>query len=115
MAIIKIPSRSEVPEGDCWDLTSLYPNLEAWEADFKLLDSRIGRYEEFRGKLGTSVAVLKECLDFDRDIERLSERLGTYAFLKTAEDQANQASQALVAVLLRSYFAWSFSPTVTLL
>lgn len=97
MAIIKIPSRSEVPEGDCWDLTSLYPNLEAWEADFKLLDSRIGRYEEFRGKLGTSVAVLKECLDFDRDIERLSERLGTYAFLKTAEDQANQASQALVA------------------
>jgi oligoendopeptidase F len=97
MASIKTPLRSEVPSSDCWDLSSLYPTVEAWEADFKLLESRIGQYEQYRGKLGSSAALLAECLNFDREIERLSERLGTYAFLRTAEDQANQAAQALVA------------------
>lgn len=97
MAIVKIPTRDEVSSSDCWDLTSLYPTTEAWEVDFKLLENRIGNYEKFKGKLGSSAEILKECLDFDRDIERLSERLGTYAFLKSTEDQANQASQALVA------------------
>ena len=97
MATIKTPARNEVPSRDCWDLSSLYPNVETWEADFKLLESRIGQYEQYRGKLATSAALLAECLCFDREIERLSERLGTYAFLRTAEDQANQAAQALVA------------------
>ena len=97
MTVIKIPPREQISVEDCWDLSSLYGSTEAWEQDFKRLESQIGRYEEFRGRLGSSVKALRECLDFDREIERLSERLGTYAFLKTAEDQANQASQALVA------------------
>ncbi len=97
MAIVKIPTRDEVSSTDCWDLSSLYPTVEAWEVDFKLLENRIGQYERFKGKLGSNAQVLKECLDFDRDIERMSERLGTFAFLKSTEDQANQASQALVA------------------
>lgn len=96
MAIVKIPTRDEVSSTDCWDLSSLYPTVEAWEVDFKLLENRIGQYEKFKGKLGSSAQVLKDCLDFDRDIERMSERLGTFAFLKSTEDQANQASQALV-------------------
>lgn len=97
MSIVKIPTRKEVPLNDCWDLSSLYPSVEAWEVDFKLLENRINGYERFKGKLCSSPELLRECLDFDRDIERISERIGTYAFLKTAEDQANQASQALVA------------------
>lgn len=97
MAIVKIPSRDEVLESDRWDLSSLYASVEAWESDFTQLEKRISRYEEFRGKLGSDIRILKECLDFDREIERLSERLGTYAFLRTAEDQANQSAQALVA------------------
>ncbi|MFO0941797.1 MAG: oligoendopeptidase F [Pirellulales bacterium] len=97
MVIVKIPTRDEVSLSDCWDLSSLYPSVEAWEVDFKLLENRIGQYEKFKGRLGSGPEVLKECLDFDRDVERMSERLGTYAFLRSTEDQANQASQALVA------------------
>lgn len=97
MAPITLPTRSEVPLSDCWDLSSLYPDVDRWEADFKLLESRIGGYEQYRGKLGSSAILLAQCLSFDREIERLSERLGTYAFLSSAEDQANQAAQALVA------------------
>jgi oligoendopeptidase F len=97
MAPNKIPMRNEVPAHDCWDLSSLYPNVESWEADYKELEGRIGGYQDYRGKLGSSSKMLLDALTFDLGIERLTERLGTYAFLRTAEDQANQSAQALVA------------------
>lgn len=97
MEVKKVPTRDEVAEQDCWDLSSLYPTDEAWESDFAKFESEIERYADFRGKLGESPAKLLECLEFDREIDRLAERLGTYAFLRTTEDQTNDTYQALVA------------------
>lgn len=96
-AVKKVPLRSEVPAGDCWNLASLYASDEQWEQDFKLFESSIDGYTTFRGKLADGAGVVVECLEFDLKMDRLSERLGTYAFLRTTEDQANAASQALVA------------------
>lgn len=92
----KVPERVEVPEADQWDLASLFPSDEQWEVGFAQFEKEIEGYAEYRGKLGESPAKLKEFLEFDREIERLGERLGIYAFLKTAEDQANSTYQALV-------------------
>ncbi|MEM7476898.1 MAG: oligoendopeptidase F [Planctomycetota bacterium] len=97
MEVKKVPARSEVSENDCWDLSSLYASDEAWEADFKRFESEIEKYAEFRGKLGDGPAELRACLDFDQTVDRLAERLGTYAFLKTAEDQSNNDYQGLMA------------------
>lgn len=96
-AVKKVPLRSEVPADDCWNLASLYPDIERWEEDFKLFESSIQGYGQFRGRLGEGANVLAECLQFDLKMDRLAERLGTYAFLRSTEDQANQGSQALVA------------------
>ena len=52
-------------------------------------------YEKFRGKLGESAEMLAACLQFDAAIDRAGERLGVYAFLKTAEDQANSDYQRM--------------------
>lgn len=93
----KVPLRSEVAAGDCWDLSSLCASDEQWEADFTKLETQIEKYTDFKGRLGDGPQVLAECLQFDLEIDRLAERLGTYAFLKTAEDQANNTYQALVA------------------
>ncbi|MFK7737282.1 MAG: oligoendopeptidase F [Pirellulaceae bacterium] len=92
-----LPKRSEVSEGDCWDLSSLYASDEAWEADFKIFDAKVEGYSDFRGQLGESPEKMLECLQFDLEIDRLAERLGTYAFLKTTEDQTNDTYQGLVA------------------
>ncbi len=93
----RLPNRSEVPAQDCWDLSSLYASDEAWESDFKKFESQIDRYASFRGKLAEGAKVIAECLTFDLEMDRLAERLGTYAFLKTTEDQANNTYQALTA------------------
>ena len=53
------------------------------------------RLREVRGKLGDSAETLAECLEFDIEFDRAGERLGTYAFLKTAEDTANSDYQRM--------------------
>lgn len=97
MTTIQVPTRDQMSKHDCWDLSSLYPSVDAWEADFQKLEKLIPGYETFRGQLASSSRWLADCLNFDLQVERLAERLGTYAFLRSAEDQANQAAQALVA------------------
>ena len=90
-----LPKRSQVKPSDCWDLSSLFPGDPAWENSFKKWEKQIAGYEKFRGKLGQSPKTLAACLKFDADFDRLGERLGNYAFLKTAEDQANSTYQRM--------------------
>ena len=97
MSTATLPPRDEVNPDDCWDLTSLCPEDETWELDFKKLEEQIPTYETFRGRLSESAEVLRAALAFDSDFEQTAERLGTYAFLRTTEDQANSNYQALKA------------------
>ena len=90
-----LPKRSEVPQADQWNLASLYPTDKAWEAAFAKWSKQITGYAKFKGKLATSAKTLADLLNFDRDVDRLGERLGTFAFLKTSEDQANSDYQRM--------------------
>ncbi len=90
-----LPDRSSVSPADTWDLTELFADDQAWEMGFADFESRIPGYARFVGHLADP-ATLYECLAFDSDLERLGERLGSYAFLKTAEDQANQTCQRMM-------------------
>ncbi len=58
--------------------------------------SRSRKYEKFRGTLGDGPAALAKCLEFDSDFDRAGERLGTYAYLKTAEDMADSRYQRML-------------------
>src|SRR5437868_4352303 len=91
-----LPKRNQVKAGDTWDLGSLFKSDGAWESAFDEWGKRIEGYEKFRGKLGQSARVLAECFAFDGEVDREGERLGTYAFLKTAEDQANSEYQRML-------------------
>lgn len=90
-----LPKRSQVKSSDCWDLTSLYPNDGAWNKAFDKWSKAITGFAKFRGKLGKSAQSLAKCLEFDREIDRVGERLGTYASLKVSEDQGNSDYQRM--------------------
>jgi oligoendopeptidase F len=91
----KLPSRQDVAEADTWDLASLFADDQAWEDGFRRYERRITGFEKFRGKLGDPL-VLAKCLAFDGQQDRLGERLGVYAFLRTAEDQTNSGHQRML-------------------
>ncbi|MEZ6087035.1 MAG: oligoendopeptidase F [Pirellulaceae bacterium] len=97
MSAQMLPARDKVEVQNTWDLSRLYDDDAAWEVDFAKFEAAIPQYGAFRGTLGTSAASLAEALRFDSDLDRLGERLGTYAFLKTAEDQTNAQYQAMQA------------------
>ncbi|MFM7564015.1 MAG: oligoendopeptidase F [Planctomycetota bacterium] len=94
--VISLPKRSEVPVGDTWDLSELFTDDAGWEKGFKEFESLIPGYAPFRGQLATSATKLAECLRYDSQVERLAEKLGNYAFLRTAEDQTNSDYQRMV-------------------
>ena len=95
MTTAALLERSEVLTSNTWDLSSLYTDNAAWELDFKILADRVLKLESYRGRLGESAALLAEALDFDSEFDRLAERLGTYAFLKTTENQGDSDYQAM--------------------
>ncbi len=96
MATKKLPPRSKVKASDTWDLSSLFESDEAWEAAFAKWQKQIKKYETFRGTLGDGAAQLAKLLKFDSKFDRQGERLGSYAFLKAAEDTANGAYQRMI-------------------
>ena len=92
----RLPPRSKVKVDDTWDLSSLYPSDAAWERAFRKWEKQIPGFEKFRGKLSKDAKTLAACLEFDLEFDRLGERLGTYAFLMTTEDQADSEYQRMM-------------------
>ncbi|HVK07181.1 MAG TPA: oligoendopeptidase F [Gemmataceae bacterium] len=97
MSADRVPTRAEVRPEDTWDLTSLFASDDAWEKAFAEFEAMIDGFGKFRGRLGESAEMLAECLKFDTSVDRLGDRVGTYAFLKATEDVANSAYQGLKA------------------
>ncbi len=91
------PKRSDVPVCDTWDLTSLFESDASWLTVLSQFEQEIAGFAQFSGRLTESAEVLAQCLSFDVKLDRLGERLGTYAFLKTTEDQGNSHYQGFVA------------------
>lgn len=90
-----LPPRLKVKVEDTWNLDSLYTSDAQWEEAFEAWSKRIPEYGQFKGRLGESAATLAGALRFDADMDRAGERLGVYAFLKTAEDQGNSDYQRM--------------------
>jgi oligoendopeptidase F len=91
----RLPPRHKMKPSDCWDLSSLFPDDDAWEKTFSAWEQRIDQYAQFQGRLAESAETLAACLDFDTAFDREGERLGAYAFLKTAEDTTNSTYQRM--------------------
>jgi oligoendopeptidase F len=89
-----IPTRDQVATGDTWNLTHLYPEADAWTADFTNLQGRYEGVAQFRGRVGESARTLCEVMEFDKSLSLQIERLYHYASLKSAEDSSDAANLA---------------------
>lgn len=85
-------TRSQVPVADTWDLTPIFPDDAAWEAEFSDLAARYEEIVRFRETLGRSAADLAAVLEFEKSLDRSTERLGQYAGLRLSEDSSNDTS-----------------------
>lgn len=89
-----IPSRDQVPLKDTWDLTLLFATPDDWTAAFGELQELYPTMIRFKGKLGESAQTLCDCMEADKQLDLLIERLGHYAGLKSTEDSSDPSSLA---------------------
>jgi len=87
-----LKTRGQVPEQDTWDLKPLFPSDAAWEEEFTKLGNHYAEVYTYRGKLGQSAADLLAVLEFEKSVDRSSERLGQYAGLRLSEDASDASA-----------------------
>ncbi|MBA3380083.1 MAG: oligoendopeptidase F, partial [Chloroflexia bacterium] len=63
MIATDIPTRDQISLEDTWDLTMIYPDEGAWEAEYGTILANLQAAAAFRGRLGEGTAVAREALD----------------------------------------------------
>ena len=91
--VVTEPSAPAAPEPIAWDLTNLYPSVEAWRAAQDDIAGRVADLARCRGELGESADRLADALDAVRGAEKELVRLYVYAFLEADEDRRVSEAQ----------------------
>lgn len=93
--IMATKTRAEVETRYKWDLTPLYPSVEAWREAKTALAGRIGEIAAFKGKIGESAQSLLNYLSLSYDFDKELSRLYIYTSLLSDEDVSNADNMAL--------------------
>jgi oligoendopeptidase F len=89
-----VPARDTLDPKYTWDLTSIFPSWESWEAAFAELDRGIEAYKKYEGTLAQGPDQLLRALR-DRDtLAQLSYKVWYYPSLQYDEDQRNNTINA---------------------
>ena len=89
-----VPTRDAIDPKYTWDLKSIFPSWDAWEAAFSELDRGIDAYKKYEGTLSQGPAQLLRALK-DRDaLGQLSYKVWYYPSLQYDEDQRNNTINA---------------------
>ena len=97
-----VPARKELPEAATWDLARMYPDQAAWEADFARIGPLTDAVAAFQGTL-KSAEVALALFRAEEELDRLLEKLFTYAHLLHDEDTADAPGQAVDARIRAAY------------
>ena len=57
-----VPTRSEIPDSDKWDLTHLFADVGKWQEDFAWLQRTYPKLEEWKGRWGNRRKRWPTCL-----------------------------------------------------
>ncbi|MBU0529984.1 oligoendopeptidase F [bacterium] len=90
-----IPQRSNIDDEYKWNLEDIYPSIEAWEADYNLVESNLNKFDEYRRNLGKSGKTILKCFRLDEELSKTIDNLYVYSNLKKDSDTRDSDSQGL--------------------
>ena len=105
--------RKDIAQQLKWQTSDIFPSDEAWEQEFKAVESEYGNYDfsVFKGKLGDK-ATLLTCFRLIDTISRRIEKLYLYAHLRHDEDllvsKYTSASAQMGAMISKIFAEFSF-------
>ena len=96
-------SREEIDSKYKWDLSSMFPSDEAFEAGLEELKAYCPKLLAFKGKISTSAQALLELLQLEDQMTLLLYKIINYAERKSDEDTRVAKYQAYVANATSAY------------
>lgn len=82
-------ARAEVPVELTWDLSDLFPSIEAWETEMASIAADFPTVTQYRGKLADGARVLFDCLEAHEKLLARISRMGIYVFFLQSTDNTN--------------------------
>lgn len=82
----ELPERADIPAQYKWDLSDMYPDADAWEADKQRFLTRLPEITAYRGRLAENGATLLDAIGTIEEISQIIGNLYVYAGLKSNED-----------------------------
>ncbi len=89
MAENRVPKREEIPEEYTWDLTGMFADDEAWQAEQAALNAECEELAGLAGTLGRSAEDLLLFLRREDELEVRLSKLYSYANCKSDQDTGN--------------------------
>ena len=89
--------RAEVAVDSTWNLSDLFGDEVAWEAEYQAVDEARLALAAYEGHLSGGAATLLACLDAMESVEARAMRVSTFAHLRNAQDGTNPQYQAAMA------------------
>jgi len=87
--------RKDIDKKYKWDLTVIYKDEAAFEADYALAQKKLKEFAKYEKTMTKNAEDLYETLDAMTKVEAIIEKLWQYASLNFSVDSANNAYQAL--------------------
>ena len=81
-----VPERGDIDAAYKWDLSDMYVDTDAWEADRERFIAALPNLEQYRGQLGTDGATLLAAIESIQAVETIIANLYVYAGLRSYED-----------------------------
>ena len=93
--VSKVLTRDQIEQKYKWSLEDIYATNEAWESDFKVLESRTPEIEKFAGTLGSGPERLVELFTLKNSLGLILGKLYVYSHMKRDEDTGADTYQAM--------------------
>ncbi len=101
------PDRKDVPDKYKWNLSEIYPSVDAWQADVDMLKAEVEKLAGFKGTLSSSSASLYNALKTGNELVKTLSKAWTYASnlsnenLNIAENQAMMQQMGALGTKVR--------------
>ena len=79
--------RSDIDAQYKWDLSSIFPNDEAWKADLENLKTGLDGFAAYKGRLAVSAANIRDVLRLRDKLSIVADNLVVYSKMKLDEDK----------------------------
>lgn len=90
-----LPSRSDIPEAETWDVAAIYASDDDWHEDFEKVEALLPDMQAYEGRLHESAETLYEALQLQDQIAMTLEKVYVYAHLNADVDTTNSHYQGL--------------------